>query len=179
MTAARTPTCLRSDEGRKGGGKRRRRKRGREGAEGKAASLKKEGEAAGEGGEDKPGRNRRSCRRIVARTTVQCHLLSAVDAPFAEERTPPFPPRDSPASYKWDIAMQSSRPSLGIYPRLLLFGRIPVCAYRRCVRHGTSAKSTSNVLYGATARRFPVRTRRSELFLRFSGIHSEITIARH
>lgn len=55
--------------------------------------LKKEGEAAGEGGEDKPGRNRRSCRRIVARTTVQCHLLSAVDAPFAGERTPLFPPR--------------------------------------------------------------------------------------
>lgn len=44
-----------------------------------------------EAGEDKPGRNRRSCRRIVARTTAQCHLLSAVDAPFTGERIPrPF-----------------------------------------------------------------------------------------
>lgn len=42
---------------------------------------------------------------------------------------PSVPSADSPASYEWAIAMQPSRPSLGIYPRLLLFGRIPVRTY--------------------------------------------------
>lgn len=76
--------------------------------------------------------------------------------------------------------MQPSRPSLGIYPRLLLFGRIPrVCTYRCRVYYGTSAESMSNVLY-AQRRVVSPRERGDQ---RYSAVSLEftleITIARH
>lgn len=52
----------------------------------------------------------------------------------------------SSALYEWAIAMQSSCPSLGIYPRLLLFGLYPPYVHIDAVHRGTSAKSMSNVL---------------------------------
>jgi len=127
------PTCLRpgrkEEEKKKKKEPARRRWRSRA-LEGETEAFHRAGKDRGaeRRGEDKPGRNRRSCRRIVARTALQCHLLSAPDDSPRSPVPPPGPDlpfSDSPASYEWAIAMQSPRPSLGIYPRLLLFGRTP------------------------------------------------------
>lgn len=117
--------------------------------------------------EDKPGRE--TDDRAVASSREprsQCHLLSAVNAPFAGERIPRFLPSfpfslDSPASYEWAIAMQPSRPSLSIYPRLLLFGRISrVYTYTHTHTQTTCSPRRIGGLYElrfahAITRRFP------------------------
>jgi len=80
------PTCLRP--GRKEEEKKKKKKeparRWRSRAlEGETEAFHRAGKEDRGGverrGEEKPGRNRRSCRRIVARTALQCHLLSAPD----------------------------------------------------------------------------------------------------